>query len=61
MVTGEQGSSVINFFETLRMELGWDIGITIATPGFVKTDLTLRAMEFEVGLVQRTCSGRRVG
>lgn len=43
------------------MELGWDIGITIATPGFVKTDLTLRAMEFEVGLVQRTCSGRRVG
>ncbi|KAG5029921.1 hypothetical protein JHK82_013513 [Glycine max] len=40
-------AAVINFFETLRMELGWDIGITIATPGFVKTDLTLRAMEFE--------------
>ncbi|TKY60572.1 11-beta-hydroxysteroid dehydrogenase 6 [Spatholobus suberectus] len=40
-------SAVINFFETLRMELGWAIGITIATPGWIKTDLTLRAMEYE--------------
>ncbi|RHN43289.1 putative oxidoreductase [Medicago truncatula] len=31
---------IISFFETLRIELGWSIGITIATtPGFIKTYL----------------------
>ncbi|MED6121633.1 hypothetical protein PIB30_032070 [Stylosanthes scabra] len=32
-------AAVINYFETLRMELGRAIGITIVTPGLVKTDL----------------------
>ncbi|KAL2342796.1 hypothetical protein Fmac_004081 [Flemingia macrophylla] len=40
-------AAVINFFETLRMEVGSAIGITIVTPGFMKTDLTSRAMEYE--------------
>jgi len=35
--------AIVNFFETLRMEAGSGIGITIATPGLVKTELTLRA------------------
>ncbi|RDX63265.1 11-beta-hydroxysteroid dehydrogenase 1B, partial [Mucuna pruriens] len=39
-------AAVINFFETLRMEIGCDIAITIATPGLIKTDLTLRAMKY---------------
>ncbi|XP_029130857.1 11-beta-hydroxysteroid dehydrogenase-like 4A isoform X2 [Cajanus cajan] len=40
-------AAVINFFECLRMEVGWRIGITIVTPGFIKTDLASRAMEHE--------------
>ncbi|KAK7358668.1 hypothetical protein VNO77_00606 [Canavalia gladiata] len=43
-------AAVINFFETLRIELGWAIGITIATPGFIKTDLALRSIEEEATL-----------
>jgi hypothetical protein len=31
------------------MELGWCIGITIVTPGFLKTKMALRAYEYEVG------------
>jgi hypothetical protein len=31
------------------MELGWCIGITIVTPGFLKTKMALRAYEHEVG------------
>ncbi|KAJ4818752.1 11-beta-hydroxysteroid dehydrogenase-like protein [Rhynchospora pubera] len=33
-------AAVINFFETLRIELGDVIGITIATPGWVESELT---------------------
>ncbi|KAK7399254.1 hypothetical protein VNO78_10433 [Psophocarpus tetragonolobus] len=40
-------AAVINFFETLRMELGWAIGITIAMPGLIKTNLTLKAIKSE--------------
>ncbi|KAK7318297.1 hypothetical protein RJT34_02996 [Clitoria ternatea] len=43
-------AAVISFFETLRMELGWAISITIATPGFVKTDLALMAYKNEANL-----------
>ncbi|KAJ1411861.1 Short-chain dehydrogenase/reductase SDR [Sesbania bispinosa] len=43
-------AAVINFFETLRIEVGGSIGITIATPGFVKTDMALRAIENELVL-----------
>lgn len=30
----------IKFFETLRIELGSDIGITIVTPGLVESEIT---------------------
>ncbi|XP_047167421.1 11-beta-hydroxysteroid dehydrogenase-like 2 [Vigna umbellata] len=40
-------AAITNFFETLRMEAGTAFGITIATPGFIKTDLTLKA-KFEL-------------
>ncbi|WJX47933.1 11beta-hydroxysteroid dehydrogenase [Trifolium repens] len=43
-------AAVISFFETLRMELGWCIGITIVTPGFLKTKMALRAYEHEASL-----------
>ncbi|CAI8619350.1 unnamed protein product [Vicia faba] len=38
-------AALISFFETLRIELGWCIGITIVTPGFIKTELSLKAYE----------------
>ena len=44
-------AALINYFETLRIELGWAIGITIVTPGLVKTNLALSAIDNEVGLV----------
>lgn len=31
---------MINFFETLRVEIGDAIGITIATPGWVESEMT---------------------
>lgn len=31
---------MINFFDTLRIELGDAVGITIATPGWVESELT---------------------
>lgn len=42
-------AATISFFETLRIELGWSIGITIVTPGFIKTNMALKAYEEEVG------------
>ena len=33
-------AAVLLFFETLRIELGPDISITIATPGFIESELT---------------------
>ncbi|XP_021775835.1 11-beta-hydroxysteroid dehydrogenase 1B-like [Chenopodium quinoa] len=33
-------AAVISFFETLRVELGGDIGITIVTPGLIESELT---------------------
>ncbi|XP_010249449.1 PREDICTED: 11-beta-hydroxysteroid dehydrogenase 1B-like [Nelumbo nucifera] len=32
-------AAVINFYETLRVELGRDIGITIVTPGFTESEM----------------------
>ncbi|XP_058735935.1 11-beta-hydroxysteroid dehydrogenase-like 4A [Vicia villosa] len=43
-------AAVISFFETLRIELGWCIGITIVTPGFVKTKLASKAYKDEPSL-----------
>ncbi|XP_045831700.1 11-beta-hydroxysteroid dehydrogenase 1A-like [Trifolium pratense] len=40
-------AAIISFFETLRIELGWSIGITIATPGFINTNLASRVIEDE--------------
>ncbi|GAU24817.1 hypothetical protein TSUD_157300, partial [Trifolium subterraneum] len=40
-------AATISFFETLRIELGWSIGITIATPGFIDTNLASRVLEDE--------------
>lgn len=31
---------MINFFETLRIEFGHEIGITIATPGWIESEMT---------------------
>lgn len=33
-------AAVLNFFETLRMELHDEIGITIATPGWIESEMT---------------------
>ncbi|KAI9079668.1 hypothetical protein K1719_038289 [Acacia pycnantha] len=33
-------AAIVSFFETLRAELGADIGITIATPGMIKSKMT---------------------
>ncbi|RHN43287.1 putative oxidoreductase [Medicago truncatula] len=43
-------AATISFFETLRIELGWSIGITIVTPGFIKTNMALKAYEEEASL-----------
>ncbi|XP_016189573.1 11-beta-hydroxysteroid dehydrogenase-like 4A isoform X4 [Arachis ipaensis] len=40
-------AAIINYFETLRMELGCAIGITIVTPGLVKTDLGVTLIKKE--------------
>lgn len=31
---------MLNFFETLRIELGSDVHITIVTPGYIESELT---------------------
>lgn len=31
---------MVLFFETLRVELGSDVGVTIVTPGFIESELT---------------------
>ncbi|KAK2662331.1 hypothetical protein Ddye_000905 [Dipteronia dyeriana] len=36
-------AALISFFETLRMEMGGDIGITIVTPGLIKSEMSLSA------------------
>ncbi|XP_066347647.1 11-beta-hydroxysteroid dehydrogenase 1A-like [Miscanthus floridulus] len=33
-------AAVLNFLETLRMELGDEVGITIATPGWIESEMT---------------------
>ncbi|XP_028766150.1 11-beta-hydroxysteroid dehydrogenase-like 4A [Neltuma alba] len=43
-------AAIINFFETLRTELGWAIGFTIVSPGFIKTDLSKRILASEASL-----------
>ncbi|XP_068667279.1 11-beta-hydroxysteroid dehydrogenase A-like [Aristolochia californica] len=35
-----QGAAIINFYETLRVEFGPDIKITIATPGWIESEIT---------------------
>lgn len=46
---GSQASkaALISFCETLRAELGWDIGVTIVTPGVIKTKLAQRSVRPE--------------
>lgn len=39
-IYGATKAAVINFFETLRIEVGSEIGITIVTPGAVKSEIT---------------------
>lgn len=33
-------AAVISFYETLRVEFGSDIGITIVTPGLIESEMT---------------------
>lgn len=33
-------AAVISFFETLRVELGSEVGITIVTPGLIESEIT---------------------
>ncbi|KAK9190735.1 hypothetical protein WN943_019345 [Citrus x changshan-huyou] len=33
-------AALVLFFETLRVELGSDVGVTIVTPGFIESELT---------------------
>ena len=33
-------AAMVSFFETLRAEFGADIGITIVTPGMIKSEMT---------------------
>ncbi|KAM7471540.1 hypothetical protein LguiA_009723 [Lonicera macranthoides] len=39
-IYGSTKAAQIKFFETLRIELGSDIGITIVTPGLVESEIT---------------------
>ncbi|XP_031247729.1 11-beta-hydroxysteroid dehydrogenase-like 4A [Pistacia vera] len=34
-------AAIISFYETLRTEIGWEIGITIVTPGLIRSEMTL--------------------
>lgn len=33
-------AAVISFYETLRVEIGKDVGITIVTPGLIESEMT---------------------
>lgn len=33
-------AAVLNFAETLRMELGNEVGVTVATPGWIESEMT---------------------
>jgi short-subunit dehydrogenase len=33
-------AAVLNFAETLRMELGDEVGVTVATPGWIESEMT---------------------
>lgn len=33
-------AAIAQFFETLRVEFGPDVGITLVTPGFIESELT---------------------
>lgn len=33
-------AAIISFYETLRTEIGWEIGITIVTPGLIRSEMT---------------------
>ncbi|XP_028766263.1 11-beta-hydroxysteroid dehydrogenase 1B isoform X2 [Neltuma alba] len=43
-------AATISFFETLRAEFGPDIGITIVTPGFTKTEMTSDQLLEQMGV-----------
>lgn len=40
MMVQASKAAIAQFFETLRVEFGPDIGITLVTPGFVESELT---------------------
>lgn len=42
-------AAVISFYETLRVEIGKDIGITIVTPGLTESEMTQGKFLFEDG------------
>lgn len=33
-------AAVLSFAETLRMELGDEVGVTVATPGWIESEMT---------------------
>jgi len=41
-----------NFFDTLRVEMGNEIGITIATPGWIESEMTAGKMMTASGHVE---------
>lgn len=45
-------AAVINFYETVRVEVGDAVGITIATPGWIESELTRGRFMTEEGEVQ---------
>ncbi|KAL5543855.1 hypothetical protein UlMin_007639 [Ulmus minor] len=42
----------LSFFETLKAEFGSEIGITIATPGIIKSEMTTRQVRSQYGVSQ---------
>lgn len=40
MIHQASKAAIAQFFETLRVEFGPDIGITLVTPGFIESELT---------------------
>ncbi|XP_050936061.1 11-beta-hydroxysteroid dehydrogenase A-like isoform X2 [Cucumis melo] len=42
-------AAVISFYETLRVEIGRDVGITIVTPGLTESEMTQGKFMFEDG------------
>lgn len=54
-------AAALRFFETLRTELSPDIKVTIATPGYVESELTKGKLMLKEGQIKVDKEARDVG